>query len=105
MGLRGVQLSQYPTARWLCNRGLCRRSSRGIRQNPTLGSFETVSRELSTRRIFAMWLAFGLGLGLLAGAQVFIGTGGKVLRSLVLVGFGLLIGLIIAMIYAVLLRK
>lgn len=65
----------------------------------------TPKGRLSTSKLFLMWLAWGLGLGLLAGVQVYVATDGKILRSLALVGVGLVVGCLIATVYAIVLRS
>ncbi len=49
---------------------------------------------MSNYKIVAIWLAFGLGLGVLGGIQLFIASDYEILPALALIGFGLLIGLV-----------
>lgn len=59
----------------------------------------------NTSKLFMLWLAFGLGLELLAGVDVHFAGDGEILLSLALVGVGLVVGCLIATVYAIVLRR
>lgn len=68
-------------------------------------SSEPGHERLSGRKILATWLAFGLAFGLLAGVELYVASGGDIGVSLTMVGVGLVIGLAVGTIYAVVYRN
>lgn len=68
-------------------------------------SSEPGHERLSVWKVLATWLAFGLAFGLLAGVELYVASGGDIGVSLTMVGVGLVIGLAVGTIYAVVYRN
>lgn len=61
--------------------------------------------QLSVAKVLGIWLAIGLGAGVLGGLEILVSSGGNVGLSLAMVGVGVLIGLLTGIIYALLYRN
>ena len=68
-------------------------------------SSEPGHERLSVWKVLAIWLAFGLAFGLLGGVELYVASGGDIGVSLTMVGVGLVIGLAVGTIYAVVYRN